>query len=95
MTIDPWRLTLKLKSHRLLMEYMDYRGVRSSRELAKKAGLKHAVVGHLTRDPKLKTARNTCSIETARAIEEALGCPPGLLFEPSVSSVADSRPRAA
>lgn len=94
MDIDPWRLIVKLKSHRALREYMAFHKL-SSRGLARKAGLKHAAVGHLTRDPKLPTARNTCSLSTALAIEEALGCPPGFLFEPSMSPVADSNRRSA
>lgn len=92
--IDEWRLIVKLRSRRALIEYMEFHKL-SGRTLAKKAGLKPAVVGHLVRDSKLPTSRNTCSLTTARAIEEALSCPPGFLFEPSMSSVADSKRRAA
>ena len=81
---DPWRLYVRLRSHRLLKEYVKHMGL-SGRELAKRAGLGHAIVGHL-----LKGTRATCNPATAKAIEEALGCPPGLLFEPLVSSVRDA-----
>lgn len=83
---------MKLKSHRLLIEFMEHKGL-SGRALAKKAGLRPAIVGHLVRDPKLPTARNSCSPVTAAAIEEALGCPPGFLFVPDASPVADSMRR--
>ena len=81
---DPWRLYVRLRSHRLLKEYVKHMGL-SGRELAKRAGLGHAIVGHL-----LKGTRTTCNPATAKAIEEALGCPPGLLFEPFVASVRDA-----
>lgn len=90
MEIDPWRLVVKVKSQRALREYMDFHHL-SGRALAKKAGLKPATVGHLVRNPKHPTARNSCSFRTARAIEEALGCPPGFLFDDNLSPVADSR----
>jgi hypothetical protein len=89
---DPWRLIVKLKSKRVLREYADFHKL-SGRQLAKKAGLKPAIIGHLMRDG--KTGRDTCNLETAKAIEEALGCPPGFLFEPSLSAVADSKRQAA
>lgn len=92
MTIDPWRLVVKLKSHRALVEYMRFHNL-SGRGLAKKAGLRPAVVGHLVRDPNRPTSRSTCSVRTARAIEEALGCPPGFLFEATLSPVADAKPQ--
>lgn len=81
---DPWRLTLRLKSRRALAEYMDFHRIKTSYELARRAGLKPGVVGHL-----VKGRRNSCSLKTARAIEEALQCPPGFLFEPRMSQVAD------
>ena len=76
-----WRLKVKLRSRRLLREYVKHMGL-SGRQLAKRAGLGHAIVAHL-----LKGTRTTCNPATAKAIEEALGCPPGLLFEQSVSAV--------
>lgn len=85
---------MQLKSHKLLVDFMKHQKL-SGRALAKKAGLKPAVVGHLVRDPKLPTARQTCSPVTAAAIEEALGCPSGMLFVAESSPVADSMRRRA
>lgn len=76
-----WRLNVKLRSRRLLQDYVKHLGL-SGREVAKRAGLGHAIVAHL-----LNGTRTTCTPATARAIEEALGCPRGLLFEESVSTV--------
>lgn len=82
---DQWRLTVKLKSHRALKEFMDYKGLRTSYALAAAAGLKPGVVGHL-----VAKRRDSCSLKTAKAIEEALGCPSNFLFEPRMSQVADT-----
>lgn len=76
---------MRLKSRRALVEYADFHKL-SGRALARKAGLGPAIVGHL-----LSGRRNTCSLETARKLEEALGCPTGFLFEPTMSPVADNR----
>lgn len=84
---DPWRLIVRLKSRRVLTEYCEFHKL-SGRALAKRAGLGPAIVGHL-----ISGRRTTCNLATARAIEEALQCPPGFLFEPSVSPVADSSAR--
>lgn len=84
MHIDPWRLNVRLKSRRALQEYAAFHKL-TGRALARKAGLKPAIVGHL-----LSGRRSTCSLETARKLEEALDCPSGFLFVPSLSSVADS-----
>lgn len=81
---DPWRLIVRLKSRRALVEYAEFHKL-SGRALAKKAGLGPAIVGHL-----LSGRRTTCNLDTARKLEEALGCPPGFLFEPSLSPVSDS-----
>lgn len=95
--IDPWRLIVRLKSRRALIEYADFHGL-SGRALARKAdaiakkkggSVGPAIVGHLMRGG--PSGRDTCSLVTARAIEEALQCPPGFLFEPSLSPVADSK----
>ncbi|MGV8972265.1 MAG: helix-turn-helix domain-containing protein [Rhodoglobus sp.] len=84
---DEWRLTLKLKSLRALREYMAFHSMTSGYALAKRAGISAGVVNFL-----LAGDRNTCSLKTARAIESALQCPPGFLFEPKMSQVAaDSR----
>lgn len=95
---DPWRLIVRLKSRRALVEFAEFqkltgRGLaRKADEIAKKkdkdASVGPAIVGHLMRGG--PTGRDTCNLVTARAIEEALGCPPGFLFEPSLSSVADT-----
>lgn len=82
---DTWRLTVRLRSHRALVEYMQFHRIGSAYELARHAGLKPGVVGHL-----VARRRVTCSLKTARAIEEALRCPPGFLFEPRMSQVADT-----
>lgn len=82
---DAWRLTVKLKSHRALMEYMAFHRIGTAYELARRAGLKPGAVGHL-----VAGRRNSCSLHTAGAIEDALGCPPGFLFEARMSQVADT-----
>lgn len=89
MPLDPWRLIVRLKSRRALVEYAEFHKL-SGRALARKAGLGPAIVGHL-----MAGRRTTCSLETARKIEEALACPPGFLFEPSLSRVADAKRRSA
>lgn len=76
---------MRLKSRRALTEYCEFHNL-SGRALAKRAGLGPAIVGHL-----MAGRRSTCNLATARAIEEALQCPPGFLFEPSVSPVAGSK----
>ncbi|WP_415140134.1 helix-turn-helix domain-containing protein [Nocardioides sp.] len=64
---------------------MQFHHIDSAYELARRAGLKPGVVGHL-----VARRRNSCSLATARAIEEALQCPPGFLFEPRMLQVADT-----
>lgn len=80
---DRWRLTVKLKSHRALEDFMEFKNFKTSYSLAAAAGLKPGVVGHL-----VAKRRNSCSIKTARAIEEALGCPAGFLFVAEMSEVS-------
>jgi transcriptional regulator with XRE-family HTH domain len=70
---------VKLKSRQALLEFAEFRGY-SGRAIAKKARLSPAIVGHL-----MSGRRTTCNPATAAAIEQALGCPDGFLFEPSVS----------
>lgn len=79
-----WRLNVKLRSRRLLTDYVKHMGW-TGRQLAREAGLGHAIVAHL-----LSGERTTCSPATAKSIEEALGCPRHLLFEETVSSVSPS-----
>lgn len=83
-----WRLNVRLKDRQLLVQYIGPTGLNiSGRELARRAGLKQAIVGHLAGG-----RRATCSKATAVAIERALGCPAGLLFDESVPVVrADGR----
>ena len=49
----------------------------SERALAVRAGVGHATVNHL-----LSGRRERCTPQTARSIEAALSCPPGLFFVP-------------
>jgi hypothetical protein len=91
---EEWRLVATLKSRQALKDYVEFHNlsVRTLAAKAKKADgkpLGHAIVGHLIRG-----TRSTCNLQTARAIEEALGCPPGFLFEASMSRVADSPRRS-
>lgn len=91
---------MRLKSRRALIEYADFHKLsgralaRKANEIAKKKGatVGPAIVGHL-----MGGRRDSCNLITATSIEEALGCPQGFLFEPSLSPVADStrRGRAA
>lgn len=76
---------MKLKSRRALIDYMQFHKIGTAYELARRANLKVGVVGHL-----VAGRRNSCSLATARAIEEALGCPPGFLFEPRMSQVVSA-----
>lgn len=91
MAID-WRLDMRLKSHQVLVQYMNYRQA-SVRLLADKVGgpQHRSTIGHLR-----SGARKNCNPDLARRIEEALQAPPGLLFDPQVSRVTrDSRTTAA
>lgn len=77
-----WRLDMKLKSPEMLHQYMEYKRMKV-RDLAKASGVSRATVGHLHSYKR----QGACSPATARAIEEALGCPPGLLFVAQSSTV--------
>lgn len=81
---EEWRLAVKLKSRRALIDFMDHHRLETGYALAKKAGILPGTAGHL-----VSGRRNTCSIRTARAIEEALGCPPGFLFVAEMSKVSN------
>ena len=87
MNDDLWRINMELKSRRLLCDYAKHMNW-SGRRLAQEAGLGHAIVLHL-----MKGTRTTCNRTTAEAIEDALRCPRGLLFETKVSSVSASNGR--
>lgn len=66
---------MQVRDRQMLVRYVELLGL-SGRALARLAGLSPAVVNHL-----LSGRRSTCSARTAHAVEAALGCPPGLLFE--------------
>lgn len=86
-----WKLNVRLKDRRLLAHYIGPTGLDiSGRELARRAGLGQAIVGHL-----ISGRRTTCSKSTAVAIERALGCPAGLLFDETVSAVRPDGRRVA
>ena len=72
---------MRLRSPEMLRQYMEFKRMKV-RDLATAAKVSRATVGHLH-----SGARSTARPETARALEEALGCPPGLLFEARASSV--------
>lgn len=66
---------MHLRSRDALILCLDATGM-SERQLARSAALGHATVNHLV------TGRRTrCSLATARAIEAALGCAAGTLFD--------------
>lgn len=66
---------MQLRSREALIICLEASGM-SERQLARVAGLGHATVNHLV------TGRRTrCSPATALAIETALGCEEGTLFE--------------
>ena len=66
---------MQLRSRDALIICLEATGM-SERQLARVAGLGHATVNHLV------TGRRTrCSLATARALETALGCAAGTLFE--------------
>lgn len=73
---------MRLKDRTMLRQFMGYKRMKI-RELALAAGVSRATIGHLH-----SGARKTVKPATARAIEEALAAPPGLLFEPVASNVA-------
>lgn len=85
-----WRLDMRLKNRTMLRQYMEYKHM-SVRDLAKAAGLSHSTVGHLRKG----TRGGACSPDTARRVEDALGCPPGLLFEARASNVSRETGRSA
>lgn len=80
----------KLKAQALLIKRMRDYGIRSGSELARLAGLKPGAVNHL-----VFGRRKTCSVDTALAIEEALGLMPDDLFVRSMSHGSRDLGRAA
>ncbi|MGX7681078.1 helix-turn-helix domain-containing protein [Jatrophihabitans sp. DSM 45814] len=67
---------MRVRNRTVLVEYVRLLGL-SERAVARQSGLSHSTVNHL-----MVGRRTTCSVQTAVAIERALGCPPGLLFSP-------------
>ncbi len=83
-------IMVRLRSRDALQDYMTFYKIKTGYALAKKAGIlpgtaNFLVLGH----------RDTCSTRTARAIETALACPPGFLFEGRASKIATSALAAA
>lgn len=78
-----WRLDMRLKDRTMLRQYMEFKHM-NVRQLAKASGVSRATVGHLHSGAR----QGGCSPKTARLIEEALGCPSGLLFEARASKVS-------
>lgn len=74
---------MRLRSRASLQDYMTFYKIRTGYALAKKAGILPGTANFL-----VQGHRNTCSLRTARAIETALACPPGFLFETSLASAA-------
>lgn len=73
---------MRLKSPEMLRQYMVFKGL-NIRQLADAACVARATIGHLH-----SGVRVTAKPETARKVEKALGCPPGLLFEARSSKVS-------
>ncbi|HEY2043271.1 MAG TPA: helix-turn-helix transcriptional regulator [Jatrophihabitans sp.] len=69
-------VAMRLRNRRMLSDYIKLLGL-TERAFAVRAGLSHSTVNHLVSGRRL-----TCSTATARSIEAALQCPPGLLFGP-------------
>jgi hypothetical protein len=79
---------VRLKSRRALVEYAEFHklsGRHGTLDREEGKASVPAIVGHL-----MSGRRNTCTCDTPK-IEEALSCPSGFLFEPSLSRVADSK----
>ncbi len=74
---------MRLRSRASLQDYMTFYKIRTGYALAKKAGILPGTANFL-----VQGHRDTCSLRTARAIERALACPPGFLFETSLASTA-------
>lgn len=85
------RLYVRLISRQVLRDYMRFRN-ETNRSLADKCAphAKRGIIGHLR-----SGVRNTCSPDTATAIERALNAPPGSLFVPEVTNGYQSTGRRA
>ena len=67
-------IAMRLRNRLVLGAFVDNAGM-SEREVARRAGLSHSTVNHL-----ITGRRITCSLPTAAAIAQAVGCPIGALF---------------
>ncbi|HEX8095418.1 helix-turn-helix transcriptional regulator [Jatrophihabitans sp.] len=65
---------MRLRSREILVECLELAGM-TERELARRAGLSHSTVNHLCTG-----RRDSCSRESANAIEHALNLDEGKLF---------------
>jgi hypothetical protein len=83
-------IMVRLRSRDALREYMTFYKIKTGYALAKKAGILPGTANFL-----VQGHRDTCSSRTARAIESALACPPGFLFETSAAGAAPSSHSAA
>lgn len=84
------RMWVRLINRDALRSYMQFRGFRSVRALAERVGVSKATIGHLH-----SGARDSCSPDVARRIEEALNAPPGSLFVPTMTPVTRHKSQAA
>lgn len=89
-----WRLDVRLKSKELLIGLMAVQDM-SVRDLAKRCDpgrpdRYRSAIGHLC-----SGKRSTCSPELAARIQEVIGNPKAVLFEPQVSRVTRDGGRAA
>lgn len=84
MTAPSRRLLVRLISHQVLDQYMEFRG-ESNRTLAEKVSVSTALIAHLRRG-----ARSYCNPKLGPRIEKALNAPPGSLFLAEVSGARPS-----
>lgn len=80
---------MQIRDAATLRAYLKLLGL-SERGLAERAGVGHATLNHL-----LSGRRVRCSARTARAIEAALGCPPGVFFRAAPAAVPAGRASGA
>lgn len=85
--MNPWRLYVRLIDRDLMKVIMQAKGIKSGSELARIAGVNVGLVNHLLRGG--RTGRDSCSIQTATALERALGVDRGRVFEALVCPVAE------
>ncbi len=81
---------MRLRSREALQDYLTFYKIKTGYALAKRAGILPGTATFLVRGH-----RDTCSSRTARAIETALACPPGFLFEARVPAITGAALSAA